>query len=117
MTLAGAFWTSGLTHLQFDEQWTYVAKKQARLTTDQRADRHDIGDVYLWTCVDQKTKLMPSFLIGKRSADNARRFGLPAVAVRTPIGLLTLRSIEHQVRFAQKVLERSASLQLRAGSV
>jgi transposase-like protein/IS1 family transposase len=63
-----------LTHLQFDEQWTYVAKKQARLTTDQRADRHDIGDVYLWTCIDQKTKLMPSFLIGKRSADNARRF-------------------------------------------
>ena len=39
-----------------------------------RAERHDIGDVYLWTCIDQKTKLMPSFLIGKRSADNARRF-------------------------------------------
>jgi IS1 family transposase len=30
----------------------------------------------LWTCIDQKTKLMPSFLIGKRSADNARRFML-----------------------------------------
>ena len=33
-----------------------------------------MGDVYLWTCIDQKTKLMPSFLVGKRSADNARRF-------------------------------------------
>lgn len=33
----------------------------------------DQGDIYLWTCVDQHTKLMPSFLIGKRSADNARR--------------------------------------------
>lgn len=63
-----------LSHLQFDEQWTFVAKKQARLTTTERAERHDIGDVYLWTCIDQKTKLMPSFLIGKRSADNARRF-------------------------------------------
>jgi IS1 family transposase/transposase-like protein len=63
-----------MTHLQFDEQWTYVAKKQARLTTNERTERHDQGDVYLWTCVDQKTKLMPSFLIGKRSADNARRF-------------------------------------------
>jgi transposase-like protein/IS1 family transposase len=63
-----------LPHLQFDEQWTYVAKKQARLTMTERAERHDIGDVYLWTCIDQKTKLMPSFLIGKRSADNARRF-------------------------------------------
>jgi transposase-like protein/IS1 family transposase len=63
-----------LTHLQFDEQWTYVAKKQSRLTTTERALSHDIGDVYLWTCIDQKTKLMPGFLIGKRSADNARRF-------------------------------------------
>jgi IS1 family transposase len=63
-----------LTHLQFDEQWTYVAKKQARLTLLERSRRHDIGDVYLWTCIDQKTKLMPSFLIGKRSADNCRRF-------------------------------------------
>ncbi|MEN6366098.1 MAG: hypothetical protein ABFC88_04725, partial [Thermoguttaceae bacterium] len=38
-----------LTHLQFDEQWTFVAKKQARLTTTERAERYDIGDVYLWT--------------------------------------------------------------------
>ena len=63
-----------LTHLQFDEQWTYVAKKQSRLTMTERAESHDVGDIYLWTCIDQKTKLMPSFLIGKRSADNARRF-------------------------------------------
>ena len=63
-----------LTHLQFDEQWTFVAKKQSRLTIEERATCCDKGDVYLWTCIDQQTKLMPSFLIGKRSADNARRF-------------------------------------------
>jgi IS1 family transposase/transposase-like protein len=63
-----------LSHLQFDEQWTYVAKKQSRLTINEREESHDQGDVYLWTCVDQKTKLMPSFAIGKRSADMARRF-------------------------------------------
>jgi len=63
-----------LTHLEFDEQWTWVAKKQSRLTTDERAESHDQGDVYIWTCIDQKTKLMPSFMLGKRSADNARRF-------------------------------------------
>ncbi len=63
-----------LTHLQFDEQWTYVAKKQSRLTTDERKHCSEIGDVYLWTCIDQKTKLLPGFLLGKRSADNARRF-------------------------------------------
>ncbi len=65
---------STLTHLQFDEQWTYVAKKQSRLTTTERETTSELGDIYLWTCVDRKTKLMPSFLIGKRSADNARRF-------------------------------------------
>lgn len=63
-----------LSHLQFDEQWTYVGRKQSRLTVNEKAERSDVGDVYLWTCIDQKTKLMPGFLIGKRSADNARRF-------------------------------------------
>ncbi|MBC8352401.1 MAG: IS1 family transposase [Planctomycetes bacterium] len=63
-----------LTHLQFDEQWTWVAKKNSRLTVDEKRERHDIGDQFIWTCVDEQTKLMPSFLIGKRSADNARRF-------------------------------------------
>jgi hypothetical protein len=36
-----------LTHLQFDEQWTYVAKKQARLTTLERETTAEIGDMYL----------------------------------------------------------------------
>lgn len=69
---------TGLTldHLQFDEQWTYVFKKQARLTTTEREESSEKGDMYLWTCIDQKTKLMPSFRVGKRSADNARRFML-----------------------------------------
>jgi transposase-like protein/IS1 family transposase len=65
-----------LTHLQFDEQWTYVFKKQSRLSTTEREERHDQGDIYLWTCIDEQTKLMPSFRVGKRSADNARRFML-----------------------------------------
>ncbi len=63
-----------LSHLEFDEQWTFVAKKQSRLPVEEKVTRHDQGDMYLWTCVDQKTKLLPSFLVGKRSADNARRF-------------------------------------------
>jgi len=65
-----------LTHLQFDEQWTWVGRKQARLTVTEKSERHDVGDVYIWTCIDEKTKLMPAFMLGKRSADNARRFML-----------------------------------------
>jgi transposase-like protein len=63
-----------LTHLQFDEQWTFVGKKQSRLTVEEKETCHDLGDAYIWTCIDEQTKLLPSFLIGKRSADNARRF-------------------------------------------
>ena len=58
---------SRLTHLQFDEQWTYVAKKQSRLTMTERAESSRSWATFtLWTCIDQKTKLMPGFLIGKR---------------------------------------------------
>ncbi len=62
-----------LDHIEVDEIWTFVAKKQARLTVDEKAERHDIGDIYVWTCLDQSTKLIATHLVGKRSADNARR--------------------------------------------
>jgi len=62
-----------LRHVEVDEIWTFVLKKQARLQVEEKAERHDIGDIYLWTCLDQDSKLVPSFVIGKRSADNARR--------------------------------------------
>ncbi len=62
-----------LAHLETDEMWTFVGKKQSRLTVDERAERSDIGDVYLWYAIDQDTKLVPTYLLGKRSADNARR--------------------------------------------
>ncbi len=61
-----------LRHVQVDEIWTFVGKKQGRLTIEDR-DNPTIGDQYLWVAFDEDTKLVPSFLIGKRSADNARR--------------------------------------------
>ena len=63
-----------LQHLEFDEQHTFVAKKNARVHVDERRERRDIGDMFIWPCIEKDTKLMPSFLIGKRPADNARRF-------------------------------------------
>ncbi len=63
-----------LDHVEVDEQWTFVRKKQARLTIEEREKTAEIGDMYLWLGIDQKTKLIPCFRLGKRSADNARRF-------------------------------------------
>ena len=62
-----------LNHIEVDELWTYVAKKQSRLTVDEKRDCHDIGDVYVFTALDAETKLLASYVVGKRSADNARR--------------------------------------------
>lgn len=63
-----------LQHCECDEIWTFCQKKQARLTVTERAERSDIGDVYLWTAEDQATKLIAAHILGKRSADNARKF-------------------------------------------
>lgn len=63
-----------LRHLELDEVWTFVLKKQGRLTVEERRERADVGDMYLWTALDKYTKLVPAYLVGKRSADNARRF-------------------------------------------
>jgi len=62
-----------LRHLEVDEQWTFVAKKQGRLHDDEKGNPR-IGDQYLWLAIDMDTKLIPTFIIGKRSADMARRF-------------------------------------------
>jgi hypothetical protein len=62
-----------LKHFEVDEIWTFVRKKQGRLHVEEKAERFDIGDIYLWTCLDNETKLVASFIVGKRSADNARK--------------------------------------------
>ena len=62
-----------LKHVECDEIWTFVKKKQNKLTVDEKAERSDIGDVYLWTAIDAETKLCATYLLGKRSADNARK--------------------------------------------
>jgi IS1 family transposase len=63
-----------LRHIEVDEIWTFVEKKQGHL----RPLENDllIGDQYVFVAIDQDTKLIPTFLIGKRTADNAERFML-----------------------------------------
>jgi len=61
-------------HLECDEIHTSVERKQANLTIEERATRSDVGEIYLWTAQDQDSRLIACHLLGKRSADNARRF-------------------------------------------
>lgn len=61
-----------LRHVQVDEMHSFVHTRQVNLKVDQK-DNPNIGEQYLWYGIDQDTKLVPTFLVGKRSADNARR--------------------------------------------
>jgi IS1 family transposase len=61
-----------LDHLQCDEIWTFVLKKQMRVLPEEESD--EIGDMYLYVALDQMTKLIPAFMIGKRTRDITERF-------------------------------------------
>src|SRR5208283_880479 len=56
--------------VQVDEIWTYVGKKQKQLTEFER-DSSELGDQYVFVAMDSETKLVPSFLVGKRNQINS----------------------------------------------
>ncbi len=59
--------------LQVDEVWTYVQKKQKWVTP---SDSSEIGDQYVFVALDAETKLVPSFMVGKRDVLVAQSFML-----------------------------------------
>jgi IS1 family transposase len=67
-------WMRNLTleHIQIDELWTFVAKKQGRIPVSH--DSSHIGDAWLFVGIDQETKLIPSYLLGKRTRAAAEQF-------------------------------------------
>jgi IS1 family transposase len=58
--------------VQVDEIWTYVFKKQARISGDENAA--GIGDQYVFVGIDSDTKLVISHLVGKRDAASCYYF-------------------------------------------
>jgi IS1 family transposase len=58
--------------IQVDEIWSYVAMKQARIPRG--TDRTRIGDQWTFVAIDPDTKLVPYYLVGKRTRDNAVAF-------------------------------------------
>jgi len=51
--------------LQVDEIWTFVHKKQRRLSKEEAVNR-SIGDQYVFLALDAETKLIPNYTVGKR---------------------------------------------------
>ncbi len=57
-------------HLQLDEIWTFVRKKERRLSELERLNP-DIGDQYVFVAIDAETKLVASFIVDKRDGRTA----------------------------------------------
>jgi len=58
--------------LELDELWAFVGKKQRHVS--ERDDSGRVGDVWTWVAIDAETKLVPSFMTGKRDAETANAF-------------------------------------------
>jgi hypothetical protein len=58
--------------IQVDEIWTYVQKKQRHMTPSD--DPRFVGDQWTFVALDPETKLVPSYLVGKRDLPTAITF-------------------------------------------
>lgn len=59
--------------IQVDEAWSYVKMKQ-RQATRNAIQSPEVGDQYIFVALDADSKLIPSFWVGKRTAENTLHF-------------------------------------------
>lgn len=58
-------------HLQFDEIWGFIGKKERHCVLE---DSLELGDVWTFCAIDADTKLVPAFRVGKRDGFTANAF-------------------------------------------
>jgi len=61
-----------LTECQLDELWTFIAKKEAQLTPVEKL-QEVYGDAWVWIAFSPVCKLVPAWVVGKRTLAHARR--------------------------------------------
>ncbi len=59
-------------HIEVDEIWTYVGKKEAQVRPDD--DPLETGDSWCWVALDPETNIVPTFHVGKRTRRDADWF-------------------------------------------
>ena len=59
------------THLEFDEIWGFIGKKEKHVRPE---DNPTLGDVWTFCAIDADTKLVPAFKVGKRDSETANAF-------------------------------------------
>lgn len=61
-----------LTECQLDELWTFVFKKEAHLTALEQL-QEIYGDAWVWIAFSPVCKLVPAWVVGKRTLSHARK--------------------------------------------
>lgn len=59
--------------IQCDEIWSFCYSKEKNVAPEDKGIL-GYGDVYTWTAICSDTKLVPSFMVGKRNAEYAHAF-------------------------------------------
>jgi IS1 family transposase len=59
--------------LQLDEMWSFCHAKAKNVPAERRGE-DGIGDMWTWVAIDADTKLVPTFLLGKRDTYSANEF-------------------------------------------
>lgn len=61
-----------IKEVQVDEIWGFIGKKKANLTKEDNS--YELGDVWTFIALDPETKLIPSYVVGKRDNYHTRMF-------------------------------------------
>jgi IS1 family transposase len=64
--------------IEFDEIWAFIGKKQRQV---KNTDSPNVGDCWTYVAIDPENKIIPSYFIGKRNAENTHDF-VSSVAAR-----------------------------------
>ena len=73
-----------ITQVQADEIWSFIGMKAKNVPADADPELR-LGDCYTFTAIDPVTKLMPSWLVGFRTAQCADEFMGDLAARASPI--------------------------------
>ena len=59
-----------VTECQLDEMWSFVGKKEKNLSTFEKLQQV-LGDAWIWIAFDAVNKIVPAYVVGKRTLPNA----------------------------------------------
>lgn len=59
--------------IQCDEIWQFCYAKDKNVTADKQGE-FGFGSVWTWVAIDADSKLVPTFMVGTRGAQTAKRF-------------------------------------------